>query len=161
MSSSFEERDLGISWCLPPPEEIKKWSPIPFFSDAVTAPFGYYKANEDDDFLTPNEFELEALEIAKKHLKKYSYVKVAQWLSKETGRKITWQGLRERILRERNREKRAKAYRRAARRIALYLKRAREWEKRIALYSPKIEKQEPIEIFIPEEDEFWGKSGRN
>ena len=53
----------------------------------------------------PVEHELEALELAKQHLKQYSYRAVAQWLSKETDRYISHGGLKKRIEVERRRRK--------------------------------------------------------
>ena len=47
--------------------------------------------------LLPVVHELEALELAKRHLKQYSYRAVAQWLSKQTGRYISHMGLKKRI----------------------------------------------------------------
>ena len=63
--------------------------------------------SDNDKLLVPVEHELEALELAKKHLKQYSYRAVAQWLSKETGRYISHMGLKKRIEVE---QKRRKAY---------------------------------------------------
>lgn len=151
MSFNPEDRAIG-TWLLPTPDEIKKWSPVPILNKKAPAPFGYYKANEDDDFYTPNEFELEALELAKQHLKKYTYAEVSQWLSKQVGRKITIQMLYDRLKREQNRKKRLATYRRAAKRLTAFLKEAKRWEEKIALYSPSIEKRKPIEVYIPGED---------
>ena len=53
----------------------------------------------------PIEHELEALELAKQHIKQYSYRAVAQWLSKETGRYISHYGLKKRIEVEQKRRK--------------------------------------------------------
>ena len=53
----------------------------------------------------PIEDELIALELAKRHLKQYSYRAVAQWLSKETGRYISHMGLKKRIEVEQRRRK--------------------------------------------------------
>jgi len=55
----------------------------------------------------PIESELEALELAKRHLKQYSYRAVANWLSKQTGRYISHMGLKKRIEVERRRKKAA------------------------------------------------------
>ncbi len=57
--------------------------------------------------LIPVEEELEALELAKRHLKQYSYRAVAHWLSKETGRSITHMGLKKRVEVEQRRRKAA------------------------------------------------------
>lgn len=53
----------------------------------------------------PIRLELEALDLAKRHLKQYSYRAVAQWLSKETGRYISHMGLKKRIEVEQRRRK--------------------------------------------------------
>ena len=53
----------------------------------------------------PISLELEALDLAKRHLKQYSYRAVAQWLSKETGRYISHMGLKKRIEVEQRRRK--------------------------------------------------------
>lgn len=55
--------------------------------------------------LLPIESELEALELAKRHLKQYSYRAVAAWLTKETGRTMTYTGLKKRIDAEQKRRK--------------------------------------------------------
>ena len=55
--------------------------------------------------LLPIESELEALELAKRHLKQYSYRAVAAWLSKEPGRTISFTGLKKRIEVEQKRRK--------------------------------------------------------
>ena len=60
---------------------------------------------ENDRLLVPVEHELEALELAKQHLKQYSYRAVAQWLSKETDRYISHMGLKKRIEVEQKRRK--------------------------------------------------------
>jgi len=55
----------------------------------------------------PIESELEALELAKRHLKQYSYRAVANWLSKQTGRYISHMGLKKRIEVEERRKRAA------------------------------------------------------
>ena len=62
----------------------------------------------------PIEQELEALELAKRHLKQYSYRAVAQWLSKETGRYISHMGLKKRVEVEQRRKKAAATKRKLA-----------------------------------------------
>jgi hypothetical protein len=62
---------------------------------------------ENDRLLVPIISELEALELAKRHLLQYSYRAVANWLSKETGRYISHMGLKKRIEVERRRKKAA------------------------------------------------------
>jgi hypothetical protein len=64
-----------------------------------TIPFGY-KISEDTDYIEPIQFELEALEEAKKFLKTCSYREVAIWLSSKTKRYISYVGLRKRVTRD-------------------------------------------------------------
>ena len=66
---------------------------------ARTIPFGY-KLAEDTDYIEPIESELEALEEAKKFLKTCSYREVAIWLTRKTGRYISYVGLRKRVTRD-------------------------------------------------------------
>ena len=68
--------------------------------------------------LEPIREELEALEIAKKHLLQYSYREVAQWLTKQTSRSISHMGLKKRIDIERKRKKTIIIKRRLAQRLA-------------------------------------------
>ena len=88
---------------LPPKNHTKEWHPIVKITKRI--PFGYRIDPENDRLLLPIESELEALELAKRHLKQYSYRAVAQWLSKETGRTITFTGLKKRIEVEHKRRK--------------------------------------------------------
>ena len=60
---------------------------------------------ENEKLLVPIVNELEALELAKQHLKQYSYRAVAQWLSKEADRYISHGGLKKRIEVEQRRRK--------------------------------------------------------
>ena len=62
---------------------------------------------ENDRLLVPVVTELEALELAKRHLKQYSYRAVAHWLSTQTGRYISHMGLKKRIEVEQRRKKAA------------------------------------------------------
>ena len=66
---------------------------------ARTIPFGY-KLSENTDFIEPIESELEALEKAKEYLKTCSLREVAIWLTKTTGRYISYVGLRKRVKRD-------------------------------------------------------------
>ena len=65
----------------------------------------------------PIRLELEALDLAKRHLKQYSYRAVAQWLSKETGRYISHMGLKKRIEVEQRRRKTSATKRKLAKRL--------------------------------------------
>ena len=101
-------RSLG-KWKLPQPTDMKddsEWLQIPRM--ARTIPFGY-KQNEDDrEILDPIELELEALELASKHIKQYSYREVANWLTTKTGRTISQVGLRKRLANEQQRKNKVK-----------------------------------------------------
>ena len=66
---------------------------------ARTIPFGY-KLAEDTDYLVPIESELEALEQAKNYLKTCSLREVAIWLTRKTGRYISYLGLNKRVKRD-------------------------------------------------------------
>ena len=97
------DRSVG-KWKLPQPtdlkdEDQKEWIQIPRI--ARTVPFGY-RINEDDrELLDPIPYELEALELARRHVKQYSLRQVANWLTTKTGRQISHIGLRKRLLHER------------------------------------------------------------
>lgn len=94
------------------------WVPLPRISRII--PYGYYPSEEDPEILEPNIFELEALEMAKKHRKAgYSWRKVARWLSATTGRHISDVGLQKRV------ESDAR-HRRKAQTLANWAKRAKE-----------------------------------
>jgi uncharacterized protein YjaG (DUF416 family) len=67
--------------------------------------------------LEPIRDELEALEVAKKHLLQYSYREVAQWLTRQTGRSLSHTGLKKRIDIERKRKKTITIKRRLAQRL--------------------------------------------
>ena len=91
-------RSLG-KWKLPQPTDLKdedqnEWIQIPRI--ARTVPFGYKLNDEDPDLLDPIPFELEAIEMARKYVKQYSYREVANWLTKKTDRFISHVGLRKR-----------------------------------------------------------------
>ena len=66
-----------------------------------TIPFGY-KLDEDTKTLLPIPEELEAYRKAKDYLESCSYREVATWLSATTGRKISPQGLRKKVLGEKS-----------------------------------------------------------
>ena len=77
-------------------------------------PFGYELHPDNEKLLLPIKIQLEALELAKRHLKQYSYRAVAHWLSKETDRYISWQGLKKRVEVEHKRRKAATIKRKLA-----------------------------------------------
>jgi len=66
-----------------------------------TIPYGY-KLDDDTNTLLPIEKELEAYTKAKVYLQSCSYREVASWLTATTGRKISPQGLRKKVLGEKN-----------------------------------------------------------
>ena len=66
---------------------------------ARTIPFGY-KVDDTGNYLIPIESELQALEKAKEYLKTCSLREVAIWLTKKTGRYISYVGLRKRVKRD-------------------------------------------------------------
>ena len=64
-----------------------------------TIPFGF-KLSEDANYLELIESELEALEKAKEYLKTCSLREVAIWLTRKTGRYISYVGLNKRVKRD-------------------------------------------------------------
>ena len=105
-------------WELPKPDKVKEkdWHVVARTQGRVI-PFGYEVDPENERLLLPITLELEALELAKRHLKQYSYREVAMWLSKETGRYISHMGLKKRIEIERKRKKTATIKRKLAQRL--------------------------------------------
>lgn len=120
-------RDLGF-WELPKPHkgQEREWHVIARTSNKV--PFGYRVHPDNDGLLEPIPEELEALELAKKHLKQYSLRQVANWLTKQTGREISHAGLRQRIEIERRRKKAVTIKRNLARRLEKALSQIEELE---------------------------------
>jgi len=107
-------RSLG-KWKLPQPTDIRedeKWLQIPRI--ARTIPFGYKLNDNDNHLLDPVNYELEALEVARKHIKQYSYREVANWLTTKTGRTISHVGLRKRLANEQQRKNKARTLRKWA-----------------------------------------------
>ena len=130
---SDSRNDLGY-WTLPLPDvEGKEWSRIPRVSRHI--PFGYVVDSEDDDYLIPVPEELEALEMAKKHLKQYSYRKVANWLTQQTGRSISFRGLKKRIDIENKRRKVTGIKRELARRLKKTLHQIKKLEESTGTYT--------------------------
>ena len=91
-------------------------------------PFGYKQDPDDPDILLPIQKELELLEQAKRHLKQYSLRAVADWLSTESGRSISYVGLRGRIKLEQQRQSNASNQRYLAKRYEEALKKAEKLE---------------------------------
>ena len=100
--TDFQKTDLGY-WMLPKPNNIKSWERVPRLL-VKFVPFGYEIDPNDERWLNPIEKELELLELAKKHLKQYSYREVSAWLTTQSGRRITHDGLKKRIDVERRRK---------------------------------------------------------
>ena len=106
-------RSLG-KWKLPQPtdlkdEEQREWIQIPRI--ARTIPFGYKINEKDTELLDPIPYELEAIELARKYIKQYSYREVANWLTKFTDRYISHIGLMKRVKREQKRKNKARTLR--------------------------------------------------
>ena len=123
-------RDLGF-WELPKPHkgQEKHWHVIARVSKHV--PYGY-SIHPDN----PNLLDHIPLELAKGHLKQYSLREVANWLTKQTGRRISHAGLKQRIEIERRRKKTSTIKRNLARRLEKALSEIEELEKnRVGAYS--------------------------
>ena len=125
-------------WELPKPDKGKEreWHTIARVSRTV--PFGYEIDKENDKLLQPVFIELEALELAKRHLKQYTYKDVAIWLTKQTDRYISSEGLRKRIKVEQKRKRSAKIKRELARRLKETLEEIQKLEEEgIGSYSSR------------------------
>ena len=107
-------RSLG-KWKLPQPTDLKdedetEWIQIPRIARIV--PFGYKVNENDSELLDPIPYELEAIELARKHIKQYSFRQVANWLTTKTGREISHVGLRKRLMHEQQRKNKARTLKR-------------------------------------------------
>ena len=122
-------------WMLPKaPMKVKVWERIP--RSSMYIPFGYEVDPQDDEWLLPIPKELELLELAKKHLKSYSYRKVAAWLTTQSGREISHMGLKKRIDVESKRKRLAAIKRNFAKRLEKTLRQIEILEKeRLGYYS--------------------------
>jgi len=109
-------KGLGY-WELPKPNKGKErnWHVIARVSRSI--PYGYTLDKDNDKLLQPVFKQLEALELAKRHLKQYTYKDVAIWLTKQTGRSISGEGLRKRISIEQKRKRSASIKRELAKRL--------------------------------------------
>ena len=108
------DRSVG-KWKLPQPtdlkdEEQKEWIQIPRIARII--PFGYKLNEEDQNLLDPISYELEAIELARKYTKQYSYRQIANWLTKKTGRATSHVGLRKRLMHEKQRKDKARTLKR-------------------------------------------------
>jgi len=108
----------------PKDKESGTWKPIPRLGSVI--PFGYELDPEDNKMLLPIPSELELLEQAKKHLKKYSSRSVAAWLSENSGRSITHTGLLQRVKVERKRKRQTVSYATLAKRYEALVRKAEE-----------------------------------
>lgn len=119
-------------WKLPKPIDHGdhfEWKPV--VRTGRIMPFGYKEDPNDADILLPVPEELELLEQAKKHLKKYSYRAVAAWLSEQSGRSISHVGLYKRIRLEYKRQTEAANQRYFAEKYKTALEKAQKLEARI------------------------------
>jgi len=123
----MNRESLGY-WELPKPHkgEEKEWHVIARVTHLV--PFGYKVHPDNENLLEPIVDELEALELAKRHLLQYSYREVALWLSKQTGRSISHMGLKKRVDIERKRKKAATIKRKLAQRLEKTLQEIQKLE---------------------------------
>lgn len=125
-------RDLG-TYILPQPTKSTEYVKIPKLSYYKNhLPYGYVEDEEDPFWLKPVPLELDALKLARKYVKKYTYKAVAAWLTKQTGRSITASGLHRRIKDEITSGRKSAAYRRIAERCYKALKRAKAFESNLA-----------------------------
>ena len=123
-------RSLG-KWKLPQPTDLKdedetEWIQIPRIARIV--PFGYKVNENDSELLDPVPYELEALELARKHINQYSYRQVANWLTKKTSREISHVGLRKRLMNERQRKNKARTLKRWSKYAEKAIQKAKEIE---------------------------------
>tara|TARA_Y100000401_G_C8145849_1_gene137149 strand:- start:71 stop:490 length:420 start_codon:yes stop_codon:yes gene_type:complete len=117
------------NWKLPVPEETEDgfdWQPVVRVGRVI--PFGYKQDPEDKDILLPIVEELNLLEKAKKYLRQYSYRDVANWLSEQSGRYISYVGLRHRVKLEQKRKREASNKRYLAERYKEALEKAEKIE---------------------------------
>ena len=117
------------NWKLPQPTDLKEddeWLSIPRI--ARTIPFGYVINKEDSELLDPVPYELEALELARKHVKQFSYREVANWLTTKTGRNISHVGLRKRLMHEQQRKNKARTLRKWSEYAEKAIQKAKEIE---------------------------------
>lgn len=137
--------DIGY-WELPKPPKgkEKEWHKVVRLGNTNKGiPYGYKVCYDNDALLEPIPYELEALELAKRHLKQYSYADVCIWLEKQTGRPITQQALRRRVDIDLKRKKATTAKRFLAQRLKKILKEIETLEKnRIGAYSTHGEDEE-------------------
>lgn len=130
---------LKKEWKLPKPTDHGdhyEWKPVVRVGRVV--PFGYKEDPQDIDVLLPVTEELELLEQAKRHLKRYSYRAVAAWLSEQSGRNISHVGLYKRLKLEHKRKSEAATQRYLAERYKAALEKAEKLEGRIGTTGPTV-----------------------
>ena len=133
MNTFFANNDLGF-WMLPKPDKMKNWERIPRLVKPV--PWGYQVDPDNEKWLNPIEKELELLELAKKHLKQYSYREVSAWLTTQSGRSISHMGLKKRVDIERKRKTVARIKRELAKRLQKAISQYETLEKeRVGYYT--------------------------
>ena len=124
---------MSKNFILPKPEKTDSgynWKPVVRVGRVI--PFGYKQDDNDEDILIPIPYELELLEKAKKFIRQYSYRKVADWLSKESGRTISHVGLIKRIKIEQKRKTAATNQSNLAKRYEEAIQKAKKLEERIS-----------------------------
>lgn len=125
-------------WKIPLPEKEGGeyvWKPIVRRGRII--PWGYKQDEDDPDILIPIPELLEYLEMAKVHLKKYSYREVADWLSDRTGVSISYVGLYNRVKSEQRRKNKAANLRYLARKYKEALEKAERIERNNTGYRVK------------------------
>ena len=123
---------INKQWKLPVPDKTENgytWHPVVRIGRHI--PFGYEQDPEDKDILLPIEEELELYEKAKKYLKQYSYRDVANWLSTQSGRRISHVGLMKRVKIEQKRKTAASNQRYLAKRYKEAFEKAQKFEGKI------------------------------
>ena len=128
------DRDLGL-WELPKPVKgaEKEWHPVVRVAARVV-PFGDKIDPDNEKLFQPIPHELDALELAKRHLRQYSLREVAAWLTTQTGRSISHSGLKKRISIERRRKKASAIKRHLAKRLEETLAEIEKLEKGVTGY---------------------------
>ncbi len=112
-----------------------KWVPIPRISRVI--PFGYKVSEDNPNLLIPIPLELQAIEEAKKHVKRFSYRDIANWITAVTGRSISHEGLKKRLEIERTRRTKARAIKSWSSRLETAKARAEELtEQRLGAQAP-------------------------
>ena len=112
-----------------------KWVPIPRISRVI--PFGYKVSEDDPNLLLPIPLELQAIEEAKKYIKRFSYRDIANWITAVTGRSISHEGLKKRLEIERTRRTKARAIKSWSSRLETAKARAEELtEQRLGAQAP-------------------------